>query len=408
MIGSGPAWAMNLTATIQAGAALAASPNPSLTNTELDIANFSAAVGSTPGPAGLVPPCAWGLMVGSSGTFATTAAIIVAANSTTTNFYRGVCVNTAMSAAFSDYSLASWGLEMSGTHTIGLNLEGMGGSTAMSIANGAAIVARNSAGTGGIGLIASTGNAVTIGNSATFVYMGDDTCPLVANAYNLGDAAARWAAVWAVNGTIQTSDPALKTDIAPLPSVLPLLAAINPVTFKWKDGGSETVEATEVQTVQERELLEWDEDRVEVVDGRAVLSTVHRSYLSEAFDEVPVFDAAGQPVHLKPPTREDKAARWREQTGGRPVVRTHRVPRMVTKEVAVKRQVSHAGRRTHWGFMAPEIKAAFDAMGMDFGGYVRGDDGTHNLRPDQLIAVLWKVCQELKAEIDAMKGATPA
>jgi hypothetical protein len=58
--------------------------------------------------------------------------------------------------------------------------------------------------------------------------------------------------------------------------------------------------------------------------------------------------------------------------------------------------------------MAPEIKAAFDAMGMDFGGYVRGDDGTHNLRPDQLIAVLWKVCQELKAEIDALKGATPA
>jgi hypothetical protein len=45
---------------------------------------------------------------------------------------------------------------------------------------------------------------------------------------------ARWAAVAAVNGTIQTSDVALKRDVAPLPACLDLVARIDPITFRWK------------------------------------------------------------------------------------------------------------------------------------------------------------------------------
>jgi hypothetical protein len=69
------------------------------------------------------------------------------------------------------------------------------------------------------------------------------------------------------------------------------------------------------------------------------------------------------------------------------------------------------GKRTHWGFDAGQIRDAFGKLGRDFGGYVRSDDGLDNLRPDQLIPVLWKRVQELSttiaeqsAEIAALKA----
>ena len=43
----------------------------------------------------------------------------------------------------------------------------------------------------------------------------------------------------------------------------------------------------------------------------------------------------------------------------------------------------------------------------DFGGYVRGEDGTDNLRPDQLIPVMWQALRELAADFAAYKSAHP-
>lgn len=86
---------------------------------------------------------------------------------------------------------------------------------------------------------------------------------------------------------------------------------------------------------------------------------------------------------------------------------THRVPRMVTKSATVKKFVAPPGSRSHWGFLGPEVKAAFDAMGMDFGGHVRGDDGVHHLRPDQLIPILWKATQELFERVQTLEARSP-
>jgi hypothetical protein len=58
------------------------------------------------------------------------------------------------------------------------------------------------------------------------------------NTLTCGASGARWSAVWAATGTIQTSDPSLKADIKPLPSALPLVAAIEPIRFRWIDGGA--------------------------------------------------------------------------------------------------------------------------------------------------------------------------
>jgi hypothetical protein len=55
------------------------------------------------------------------------------------------------------------------------------------------------------------------------------------NAVTCGSSGKRWSAVWAVNGTIQTSDEALKTDIKPTRLGLDFITHLQPIEFKWKD-----------------------------------------------------------------------------------------------------------------------------------------------------------------------------
>jgi hypothetical protein len=59
--------------------------------------------------------------------------------------------------------------------------------------------------------------------------------PAADNTYTLGKSAARWSAVWAANGVIQTSDERLKTDIEPLQYGLKEVLQLRPVSFKWKN-----------------------------------------------------------------------------------------------------------------------------------------------------------------------------
>jgi hypothetical protein len=55
------------------------------------------------------------------------------------------------------------------------------------------------------------------------------------NSANLGSATNRWTSVWAVNGTIQTSDIRDKERIEPLKYGLDEILKLEPITFKWKE-----------------------------------------------------------------------------------------------------------------------------------------------------------------------------
>jgi len=160
--------------------------------------------------------------------------------------------------------------------------------------------------------------------------------PVSDNAFNLGGSANRWANVYAANGTIITSDPTLNTDISPLPTALPIIEGIDPVTFKWISGGK----------IEEKKVTK---------------------------KQVPAPDGEG----------------------------------FVEEDVEEVIYVDRPGKRTHWGFLASDVKAAFDKTGLDFGGYVKDEEGTEHLRPDQLIPVLWKAIQELKLEFDNYKKERP-
>lgn len=63
--------------------------------------------------------------------------------------------------------------------------------------------------------------------------------PGATNTYSCGKSGALWTAVWATNGTIQTSDARMKTDIEDIPSetAVALVKAMRPVSYRWKIGG---------------------------------------------------------------------------------------------------------------------------------------------------------------------------
>lgn len=62
--------------------------------------------------------------------------------------------------------------------------------------------------------------------------------PTADNAYTLGDASYRWSAVWAANGTIQTSDERDKHIVGELTFAGAMVDAIDPVLFRWEIGSS--------------------------------------------------------------------------------------------------------------------------------------------------------------------------
>jgi hypothetical protein len=55
------------------------------------------------------------------------------------------------------------------------------------------------------------------------------------NAYSFGTSGKRWTAVWAANGTIQTSDSRLKKNIQQLSYGLSDVMKLTPVSYDWKD-----------------------------------------------------------------------------------------------------------------------------------------------------------------------------
>jgi hypothetical protein len=169
--------------------------------------------------------------------------------------------------------------------------------------------------------ISSVGYLRAVGTSSTARIIPD-----VDNVGYLGQGSERWQAVYAVNGTIQTSDRRQKTDITEALLGSDFIKTLKPVSYKWIEGGKE-------------------------------------------------------------PTGEI------DENGDRVFI-------------------SIPGQRTHWGFIAQDVKEAVDAAGIDFGGWLLDDkddpDSQQALRYDQFIAPLTKALQEALAEIDVLKSKVAA
>lgn len=65
--------------------------------------------------------------------------------------------------------------------------------------------------------------------------------PITDNAYTLGSSGARWSAIWAANGVIQTSDERTKTDIKTSQLGLDFINDLEPVSYKFSVGGNKVI-----------------------------------------------------------------------------------------------------------------------------------------------------------------------
>lgn len=85
-------------------------------------------------------------------------------------------------------------------------------------------------------------DALTVNASTGAATVAATFRPATDNAMTLGGSGARWSAIWAATGTIQTSDVRQKTDIAPCDLGLEFILALNPVSYRWSIGGNEAGE----------------------------------------------------------------------------------------------------------------------------------------------------------------------
>ena len=399
--GTGDVWAANASLSMRAG-----SGSYSGQAMQLDVTNQVGHRGEALGNFGLAAPVSYGLTIVGAGAFRNTAALAVIGSGAPA-FNRGVVfhANSVSQAAFQDLGGSATSIEIAGSHTHAIDTAGAVATNILRMPNSGRISARNAAGSADISLLALsvTDQLILGGPGLTEAAVQGALLPNADNTFSLGKSGVRWSSVWAVNGTIQTSDARQKTDIAPLPSCLDIVAEISPATFRWAEGGQDEVEAVEPQLVPVREWHEWDEPRIELRDGRAVQVTERRSAWVEVFDELPVVDERGAPVMIHVPAEPPRhAPDGRLLHPGREALtfeKTHRVPRMELRDVPVKRLVPRPGRRTHWGFLAHDVRAAFDRRGLDFGGYVRSPEGEEGLRIDQLVPVLWRAVQEQQEQI---------
>lgn len=161
---------------------------------------------------------------------------------------------------------------------------------------------------------------------------GSQLSPNTDNSLQLGTSSNRWTAVYAVNGTIQTSDAREKHDIADSILGLSFIKSLRPVSYRWSVG---------------QNMVEKEKD----VNGCDILNA-------------------------------DGSAR--------------------TKILA------RPGVRTHWGLIAQEVKAAVDAAGVDFGGWILSEkndpDSQQGLRYDQFIAPLIQAVKELSNKVEALEA----
>ena len=99
-----------------------------------------------------------------------------------------------------------------------------------------------------------------------------DTQPGADNAYSLGVSGTRWSAVWAANGTIQTSDEREKKDIIESDLGLGFITKLRPVSFKWKVGQnvvtSEVVKDEEGNPILDQEGNEKTESVITPREGK--------------------------------------------------------------------------------------------------------------------------------------------
>jgi hypothetical protein len=177
-----------------------------------------------------------------------------------------------------------------------------------------------------------------------------DWSPGPDNTHSLGQSTRRWTDVWAVDTSINSSDIRLKKEVASSVLGLDFIKKLRPVSYKWINGKAEAL--LEEKTEQRENTPGVKEDVVVMLP------------------KISGYDSQGEEI-----------------------IET----------------VSSGGVRTHYGFIAQEVKEALDAEGIgdDFAGWVLNDkndpESGQNLRYSEFISPLTKAVQELSDMVESLQ-----
>lgn len=220
---------------------------------------------------------------------------------------------------------------------------------------------------------------VTVAGSKMFhfapggVSVGGVLDPSADNTYGIGASGLRWTDVWAVDGTINTSDARLKTDIADSPLGLDFVRSLRPVSYRWRDTPD--------------------------TQARAELPPASPALDSEKRELVATIERV---------RRDQIAGRISDEKGNRIVLKAQERLGVIREEIARPWREAHAarrpGRRQHYGLIAQEVKAALDAAGVDAAFWKVGPDGQQSLAYSELIAPLIAAVQEMAARVEALEA----
>ena len=97
-----------------------------------------------------------------------------------------------------------------------------------------------------------TSSGVQFSGTGGQSYIRSSFRPNLNNTYGLGSSVYKWTDVWAVDGTINTSDITLKTDVEATTLGLDFIDTLTPIEFKWADGGVRTHLGFSAQDVKQK------------------------------------------------------------------------------------------------------------------------------------------------------------
>ena len=102
----------------------------------------------------------------------------------------------------------------------------------------------------------ANGSTYTMAFTFNFAkFWGASFLPKGSNASSLGNTGNKWSAVWSNTGTIQTSDGRLKTEITTSDLGLEFINKLNPVSYKWIDGGYYPIDETDPEQLAQKHGL---------------------------------------------------------------------------------------------------------------------------------------------------------
>jgi len=177
-----------------------------------------------------------------------------------------------------------------------------------------------------------------------------DWAPLSDSTESLGISTRRWRDVWSIDTSINSSDFRFKKDIANSNLGLSFIKKLNPISYKWKNSKAEMVLE---ESVEQRETVPGVKEDVVVM-----------------LPKISGYNAKGEEI-----------------------IET----------------ISSEGVRTHYGFIAQDVKAALDSEGVgdNFAGWVLDDkddpESKQNLRYSEFISPLTKAVQELSDMVESLQ-----